>query len=427
MFVSVLSLWMLCSGINVFSDEVEGPLWPAHIIDNSSDGADGVKLGDINGDKLPDIVTGWEEGGITRVCFHPGKVNVHKPWPAVTVGHTLNVEDAISVDLDGDGALDVVSCCEGTERSIFVHWAPQDLRQRIDPQKWQQAVIPASENQMQWMFAWGMQVDGKHGVDLVAGGKNNNAEVGWFESPSTARNLTKFQWHTISPVGWLMSLWQRDMNGDGYSDLVISDRYGEMRGCRWLENPGPGPAQGQPWQNHFIGGRDREILSMCLVDLDQDGLEDVVSAEVASRILYLRRLDGTGDRWEPREIHIRGDVGHSRAVACGDLNSDGRLDIALTTADCSGKHAVVWLECEGSPLEDRWRTHAISGTDAGDKYDRLELLDLDLDGDLDLLTCEERQGGHGLGVLWYENPYKSPQKRYFPCHCLQIFRRIVCK
>ena len=39
-----------------------------------------------------------------------------------------------------------------------------------------------------------------------------------------------------------------------------------------------------------------------------------------------------------------------------------------------------------------------------DSDDRIELLDLDGDGDLDVLTCEERQNKNGLGVIWYENP-----------------------
>ena len=41
------------------------------------------------------------------------------------------------------------------------------------------------------------------------------------------------------------------------------------------------------------------------------------------------------------------------------------------------------------------------GGSVGYKFDRLELLDLDQDGDLDVLTCEERDN---LGVVWYENP-----------------------
>ena len=43
----------------------------------------------------------------------------------------------------------------------------------------------------------------------------------------------------------------------------------------------------------------------------------------------------------------------------------------------------------------------ISGRTTGIKFDRIELLDLDQDGDLDLLTCEERDN---LGLIWYENP-----------------------
>ncbi len=34
-------------------------------------------------------------------------------------------------------------------------------------------------------------------------------------------------------------------------------------------------------------------------------------------------------------------------------------------------------------------------------FDRREMLQLDGDGDLDLMTCEERDQ---LGVIWHENP-----------------------
>ena len=53
-----------------------------------------------------------------------------------------------------------------------------------------------------------------------------------------------------------------------------------------------------------------------------------------------------------------------------------------------------------------WEGHEISGR-KGVKFDRLELVDLDADGDLDVLTCEERDN---LGVIWYENPTRTPQR-----------------
>ena len=42
------------------------------------------------------------------------------------------------------------------------------------------------------------------------------------------------------------------------------------------------------------------------------------------------------------------------------------------------------------------------------KYDNLQLVDMDNDGDLDVLTSEEGEGIFtvGDGVLWFENPLK---------------------
>ena len=52
------------------------------------------------------------------------------------------------------------------------------------------------------------------------------------------------------------------------------------------------------------------------------------------------------------------------------------------------------------------RFHEISGP-TGIKFDLVELLDLDGDGDLDVLTCEE---AHHLGLIWYENPAGTPAR-----------------
>ena len=43
------------------------------------------------------------------------------------------------------------------------------------------------------------------------------------------------------------------------------------------------------------------------------------------------------------------------------------------------------------------------GGRAATKFARAEVIDLDGDGDLDVVTCEERES---LGVIWYENPHR---------------------
>ncbi len=95
-----------------------------HVVDNTSRGADGVRLKDVNNDGLLDIATGWEEGGVIRTYLHPGPRKAKQPWPHTEVGKVKSPEDAVFTDLDGDGDCDVVSCCEGRTRSVFFHWAP---------------------------------------------------------------------------------------------------------------------------------------------------------------------------------------------------------------------------------------------------------------------------------------------------------------
>src|SRR5690606_3602058 len=74
----VTSIWLI-------SPPIAADYWERHTIDNTSRGADGVRLGDVNGDGRPDIATPWEEGGVVCVYLHPGVDAVKAPWPAVTV------------------------------------------------------------------------------------------------------------------------------------------------------------------------------------------------------------------------------------------------------------------------------------------------------------------------------------------------------
>jgi hypothetical protein len=198
--------------------------WKRHVIDDSSRGADGVRLADVNGDGWLDVATGWEEGGVIRIYLNPGPAQAHRPWPAVTVGRVKHVEDAVFADLDGDGSVDVVSSCEGQTRSMFVHWAPRERQRLLDEEAWRTEPLPASIGVTMWMFALPLPVDGRHGVDLVAGGKGPGAAIGWFAAPADPRRLEDWKWQPWRPCGWLMSLVDADMDGDGDRDVVFTDR-----------------------------------------------------------------------------------------------------------------------------------------------------------------------------------------------------------
>lgn len=393
-----------------------------HVIDNAGRGADGTKLADINRDGHLDVVTGWEEDGSTRVYLNPGPARARERWARVIVGTTTNAEDAVFADLDGDGNVDVVSSSEGSTRKVFVHWAPPAAG-LLESAAWKQDTFPAVSGITRWMFAQPLQMDGRQGLDLIVGGKTDRGQsrslLGWLEAPAAARDVAAWRWHPLTSTGWIMSIETEDMDGDGDADILYSDRYGPTRGIFWLENPGPAAvARGDEWIRHAVDGSGaREIMFLDTGDLEGDGRRDIVAGVKTGRtredepnrgsgIAIFRRLDATGVRWQESVLPVPGNTGGIKAVAMGDIDGDGRTDLVASCESAGrGRIGVYWLRQDGTG----WPAHNISGP-TGIKFDLVRLLDLDGDGDLDVLTNEEREGGGGLGVVWYENPRRGPAR-----------------
>ena len=126
----------------------------------------------------------------------------------------------------------------------------------------------------------------------------------------------------------------------------------------------------------------------------------IYAAVRPNRIEVLRPGKDVKQPWDEEVITYSLDrFGTAKAARAADLNGDGQLEIAVSCESATGdKSGVFYLK----QVDGKWEPHDIGGP-KGLKYDRIELLDLDGDGDLDLLTCEERDFN---AVLWYENPAK---------------------
>ena len=391
------------AGLSWLLTVTSGAEWERHVIDNSSRGADGVRAADVNGDGYLDLTTGWEEGGVIRVTINPGPARVKGEWPAVTVGKVASPEDAVFVDLDGDGRQDVVSSCEGRNRSVFIHWAPEKEKDYLDPKAWITEVFPVTRGRQSWMYAVPMDVDGRHGIDLVVGSKGENASVGWLEAPENPRAPGDWKYHRLYDAGWIMTIAAEDLDGDGDQDLVVSDRRSKVAGVKWLENPGAGHVvQGKEWREHLIGSLGKEVMFLEIADLDGDGRDDVICTNRNRHMEWFHRLAGDGVKWSSHTFELPFGLPLGKSVAVGDINLDGRMDVVSTNRGQEPAKCVAWQEWSRSPRVDQWASTDIGGT-TGAKFDLIELLDLDEDGDLDVITCEEVAN---LGVVWYENPLR---------------------
>jgi len=358
--------------------------WPRHTIDKSSRGADGVRLADINGDGHMDIATGWEEGGVVRVYTNPGPVKAQAPWPFATVGKAPSVEDAVFADLDADGHLDVVSCCEGKTKTVFVHWGPN----------WQTTqVFPQLKGQQAWMFALPLQrPDG--GCDLVVSSKGSNACIGLLSAAEKPRDLSSWTFRRLVDATWVMSLRSVDVDRDGDLDVVASNRKSKTARVLWLEN-----RPDASWPEHTVGSVGRENMFLDVADMNGDGRVDFLVPRKPHEIALLTQPADPRAVWAESVIALpTSNHGRAKAVAAGDLDGDQRPELVLTCESANGPKIGCFFAKQNA--DQGWSFHDISGA-PGTKFDRIELLDLDADGDLDVLTCEERDG---LGVIWYENP-----------------------
>jgi hypothetical protein len=349
-------------------------------------GADGVDLRDVNGDGLPDITAGWEQSAYTSVQYHPGCGRTDVSWNGeILPGRTPGVEDAVFGDVDGDGLQDVVSAGSSSFR-LYVHFRT--------PTGWQFVTIAAATNVQRWLKAVVTDVDGDGRADIVAGGYSTGASIDYFTS-STPRNGASWTRHTVGPVGATYSLVIRDVDRDGDPDLVVSDRdtiltpavrY-DLRGSRWLENTGG------VWVNHTIG----LFPNARWLHVSPDARLVVDGSPAALTI----RTSEDGLHWGAQPVPIPTGVGQFNAVERADVDGDGLPDLVLTFSHAfDALSGVVWLRAPN------WERGEISGPD-GEKFDNLALVDVDCDGDLDVVTNEQGRKGDKtviqLGNVWYEN------------------------
>ena len=186
-----------------------------------------------------------------------------------------------------------------------------------------------------------------------------------------------------------------DLDGDGDQDILAMASINGTMG--WFENM---DGQGSFGTLRIITNVARKVESLHAADFDGDGDLDVLSSSSNDeKIAWHRNEDGLGNF--SLQIIISSRVPEGKAVATADLDGDGDLD-ALSASEASGR--IAWYEnLDGAGTT--FSKQNIISDNALDAKD-VEAVDLDGDGDFDVVSSSHRVAGINNSIhklAWYEN------------------------
>ncbi len=272
-------------------------------------------------------------------------------------------------DLNGDGLKDLI--VGGSKSGGLIWYQSPD---------WTKHVIAESGRWSTDLECVDLDHDGDQ--DIVA---LTTSAVLWLENPS-------WNIHSIAPVV-LHDLEVADLDGDGDYDLIGRDQ-GEFGHSGATLHIFDQEALDR-WKHHEVACPDGEGLATA--DMDTDGDVDVV----INSVWFENRLDnGTG--WQqhlyaPKWVHA------ATFVSLVDLNRDGHLDVLLAPSELAGNHyRISWFEAPSDATSSEWQEHPIA-LDVETVHHFIGAADLDLDGDIDVVTAEMQQGVDPDEVMVFRN------------------------
>lgn len=321
---------------------------------------------DFDGDGWLDILVLGFPGKEARLYLNPGQTAGDRHWPVHLVAEVVDNESPVFTDITGDGKPELVCSAKGR----FGWYAPAWDKPTA---KWPFNPVTPDVKVAKFTHGLGVgDVDGDGRADLLEARR-------WWAQPAQQGD---WQQHNFAAgLGGGAQMYAYDFDGDGRNDVATAlnaHRYGVAvfmnrggdQGAQWEKRTLVGE---QPWENDY-GIVFSQPHAMALVDVDGDGLKDLVTGkrywahngkgdpdEQGTRVVYWfqTKRDGKGGvEFIPHLVDAESGVGTD--VHAGDVNGDGLADIVV--GNKSGAYVLLQERREaGAALAEQMRPKRLYG------------------------------------------------------------------
>jgi hypothetical protein len=233
------------------------------VISNTADGAYRVIAADLDGDSDMDVISGSDNTGIAWYENIDGNGNF---GPARVINaFAPNARSIATADIDGDGDMDVVGSTSG---SVTVAWYENlDGLGSFGPQQ----TITTNGLSVEPIFT--IDIDGDGDIDVIAatGGAD---KVAWYENLDGLGNFGSENIIIDNLLG-AHSIYSTDLDNDGDNDILATGGGAFDGEVVWFENL---DGQGSFGAKNIISTEVQFSRSVIAADIDNDGDMDVIAS-----------------------------------------------------------------------------------------------------------------------------------------------------
>jgi hypothetical protein len=291
---------------------------------------------DFNNDGWADVLVIGFPGLDTSWFENPqGK---DTPWTKHVALKSTDNESPRFGDVNNDGKRDLICSTGG-----LLGWAEQ----ASDPNaEWTFHKIMSQPDQRFHKFTHGLGYG-----DVNSDGKIDLLEMrGWWEQPSTLSGDPDWKFHPAGFGGGGAQMYTYDVDGDGDADVITSHE-AHKYGLAWYEQT-KGADGDAAWTRHEIlstkpsekldGVQFSQPHALALVDMDGDGLKDIVTGKrryahgptgdpdpKAAPVIYWFQLKRENGKVTYTPHLIDNDSGVGTQVTVTDMNADGKPDVLV--------------------------------------------------------------------------------------------------